>query len=72
MFRAFRFYLVIKTDLCDGTTAVEKEKILKEHLRAQNLTDEQVECRPNGLRSRELEKVSKCFAQLVQLCCWQP
>ncbi len=32
MFRAFLFHL--KTDLCDGTTAVEKEKILTEHLRA--------------------------------------
>ncbi len=34
MFRAFRFRLVIKTDLCDGTTAVEKQKLLTEHLRA--------------------------------------
>jgi hypothetical protein len=30
---AFRFRLVIKTDLCNGTTAVEKQKLLTEHLR---------------------------------------
>ncbi len=37
MFRAFQFHLMIKTDLRDGTTAgtaVEKEMLLKEHLRA--------------------------------------
>jgi hypothetical protein len=34
VFRAFRFHLVIKTDLRDGTTATEKEKLLTEHLRA--------------------------------------
>jgi hypothetical protein len=37
VFRAFQFHLMIKTDLRDGTaagTAVEKEMLLKEHLRA--------------------------------------
>ena len=37
MFKAFQFHLMIKTDLRDGTTAgtaVEKEMLLKEHLRA--------------------------------------
>ena len=37
-FRAFQFHLMIKTDLRDGTTAgrtaVEKEMLLKEHVRA--------------------------------------
>jgi hypothetical protein len=33
VFRAFRFHLVIKKDLCNGTKAVEKEKLLTEHLR---------------------------------------
>ncbi len=32
VFRAFQFHLMIKTDLRDGTTAVEKEMLLKEHL----------------------------------------
>jgi len=37
LFKAFQFHLVSKTDLRDGTTAgtaVEKEMLLKEHLRA--------------------------------------
>ena len=34
MFKAFQFHLMSKTDLHDGTTAVEKEMLLKEHLRA--------------------------------------
>jgi hypothetical protein len=34
VFRAWLFHFVIKTDLCDGPTAVEKEKLLREHLRA--------------------------------------
>ena len=37
VFKAFQFHLMIKTDLRDGTTAgtaVEKEMLLKEHLRA--------------------------------------
>jgi hypothetical protein len=37
LFKAFQFHLMIKTDLRDGTTAgtaVEKEMLLKEHLRA--------------------------------------
>ena len=36
LFRAFQFHLMIKTDLRDATagTAVEKEMLLKEHLRA--------------------------------------
>jgi hypothetical protein len=33
-FKAFQFHLMIKTDLRDGTTAVEKEMLLKEHLGA--------------------------------------
>ena len=34
VFRAWQFHFIIKTDLCAGTTAVEKEKLLTEHLRA--------------------------------------
>ncbi len=34
VFRAWQFHFMIKTDLCDGTTAVEKEKLLTEHLSA--------------------------------------
>ena len=34
VFRAWQFHLVIKTDLCDGPTAVAKEKLLREHLSA--------------------------------------
>ena len=34
VFRAFQFHLMIKTDLRNGTTAVEKEKLLTEHLSA--------------------------------------
>ena len=34
VFRAFQFHLMSKTDLRHGTTAVEKEMLLKEHLRA--------------------------------------
>ncbi len=34
MFRAFQFHFIIKTDLCAGTTAVEKEKLFREHLSA--------------------------------------
>jgi hypothetical protein len=34
LFKAFQFHLMSKTDLHDGTTAVEKEMLLKEHLRA--------------------------------------
>jgi hypothetical protein len=37
LFKAFQFHLMIKADLRDGTTAgtaVEKEMLLKEHLRA--------------------------------------
>lgn len=34
VFRAWQFHCIIKTDLCYGTTAAEKEKILTEHLRA--------------------------------------
>jgi hypothetical protein len=34
VFRAWQFHFVIKTDLCDGPTAVEKEKLLREHLNA--------------------------------------
>jgi len=40
LFRAFQFHLMIKTDLRDGTTAgpaVEKEMLLKEHLRASTI-----------------------------------
>ena len=33
-FKAFHFHLVIKTDSRDGTTAVEKQMLLKEHLGA--------------------------------------
>jgi hypothetical protein len=33
-FKAFQFHLMIKTDLRDGTTAVEMEMLLKEHLDA--------------------------------------
>jgi hypothetical protein len=39
-FKAFQFHLMIKTDLRDGTTAgtaVEKEMLLKEHLRASTI-----------------------------------
>jgi hypothetical protein len=32
VFRAWQFHFIIKTDLRDGTTAVEKEKLLREHL----------------------------------------
>ncbi len=32
VFRAWQFHFMIKTDLRDGTTAVEKEKLLTEHL----------------------------------------
>jgi hypothetical protein len=32
--RAWQFHFVIKTDLCDGPKAVEKEKLLREHLSA--------------------------------------
>jgi hypothetical protein len=34
VFRAWQFHFVIKTDLCDGPTAVAKEKLLREHLSA--------------------------------------
>ena len=34
VFRAFQFHLIIKTDLRNGTTAVEKEKLLTDHLTA--------------------------------------
>ena len=34
VFKAFQFHLMSKTDLRHGTTAVEKEMLLKEHLRA--------------------------------------
>ena len=34
VFRAWQFHFMIKTDLCDGTTALEKEKLLTEHLSA--------------------------------------
>ena len=34
VFRAFQFHLMIKTDLRNGTTAVEKEKLLTDHLSA--------------------------------------
>ena len=34
VFRAWQFHFIIKTDLRDGTTAVEKEKLLREHLSA--------------------------------------
>jgi len=34
VFRAFQFHLIIKTDLRNGTTAVEKEKLLTDHLSA--------------------------------------
>ena len=34
VFRAWEFHFMIKTDLRDGTTAVEKEKLLTEHLSA--------------------------------------
>jgi hypothetical protein len=34
VFRAFQFHLMIKTDLRNGTTAVEKEKLLTDHLTA--------------------------------------
>jgi hypothetical protein len=34
LFRAWQFHFMIKTDLRDGTTSVEKEKLLTEHLRA--------------------------------------
>ena len=34
VFRAWSFQLMVKADLCNGTTAVEKEKILSEHLSA--------------------------------------
>ena len=34
VFRAWQFHFMIKTDLRDGTTAVEKEKLLTEHLSA--------------------------------------
>jgi hypothetical protein len=34
VFRAWQFHFVIKTDLCHGPTAVEKEKLLREHLSA--------------------------------------
>jgi hypothetical protein len=34
MFRAFQFHFMIKADLRDGTTAVEKEKLFREHLSA--------------------------------------
>jgi hypothetical protein len=40
VFRAFQFHLMIKTDLRNGTTAVEKEKLLTDHLsRASHMTD---------------------------------
>ena len=34
IFRAFQFHFIIKADLCAGTTAVEKEKLFREHLSA--------------------------------------
>ncbi len=34
VFKAWQFHFVIKTGLCHRTTAVEKEKILREHLSA--------------------------------------
>ena len=34
MFRAFQFHFITKADLCAGTTAVEKEKLFREHLSA--------------------------------------
>ena len=34
VFRGWSFQLMVKADLCHGTTAVEKAKILKEHLNA--------------------------------------
>jgi hypothetical protein len=34
VFRAWQFHFMIKTDLRDGTTAVEKEKLFREHLSA--------------------------------------
>ena len=34
VFRSWQFQLMIKADLCDGTTAEEKEKLLREHLSA--------------------------------------
>jgi hypothetical protein len=34
VFRAFQFHLMIKTDLRNSTTAVEKEKLLTDHLSA--------------------------------------
>ncbi len=34
VFRAWQFHFMIKTDLRDGTTTVEKEKLLTEHLSA--------------------------------------
>ena len=34
MFKAWQFHFIIKADLRDGTTAVEKEKLFREHLSA--------------------------------------
>ena len=34
VFRAWQFHFMIKTDLRDGTTAAEKEKLLTKHLSA--------------------------------------
>ena len=32
VFKAWSFQLMVKADLCHGTSAVEKEKLLREHL----------------------------------------
>jgi hypothetical protein len=34
VFRSWQFHFVIKTDLCHGPTAAEKDKLLREHLSA--------------------------------------